>query len=32
MAASKAQSRVQSEAENMLTSLEKEKITSMQVI
>ena len=30
MAASKAQSRVQSEAENMLT-LEKEKIRSMQV-
>ena len=31
MAASKAQSRVQSEAENMLTSLEKDKVRPMQV-
>jgi hypothetical protein len=31
MAASKAQSRVQSEAENMLTYLEKDKVRPMQV-
>ena len=31
MAASKAQSRVQSEAESMLTSLEKDKVRPMQV-